>query len=299
MYNLDVETWQPKLHKRTDYMYIGMGDGRELRAEYYGSDQPDNDKVIDETMCCMGPGWFLSAEQFWRQGGCDEGHGSWGQQGVEVSLKAWLSGNALMVDKRTWFAHWFRGGGGPGFPYQISGRAVEAARSYSRDLWLNDRWPLATRKLSWLVEKFNPPGWGGVMSTDKQMALNVEMYRWLHTHHHEPRWRGVQVIKMPTDLLLYEQVIWENRPRWIIETGTKYGGSALFLQDALDLVGEGGRIVTIDNRPSERKVTDARITYIEASSTDRSTVQQVREMVGSDTVMVILDSSHKIGRAHV
>ena len=32
MYNLDVETWTPKLHKRTDYMYIGMHPGHELRA---------------------------------------------------------------------------------------------------------------------------------------------------------------------------------------------------------------------------------------------------------------------------
>src|SRR4030042_3130186 len=32
MYNLDHETWKPKLHKKTDYMYIGNGKGRELRA---------------------------------------------------------------------------------------------------------------------------------------------------------------------------------------------------------------------------------------------------------------------------
>src|SRR5574343_311726 len=35
MYNLDIETFKPKLHKRTDYMYIGCDEGRMLRAEYY------------------------------------------------------------------------------------------------------------------------------------------------------------------------------------------------------------------------------------------------------------------------
>ena len=94
----------------------------------------------------MGPGWFISRDDFWKQGGCDENHGSWGQQGCEVSLKAWLSGGALMTDENTWFAHWFRGGGGPGFPYPISGREVEGARHYSRDLWLNDKWPQADEK---------------------------------------------------------------------------------------------------------------------------------------------------------
>ena len=109
----------------------------------------------------MGPGWFLSADQFWKQGGCDEGHGSWGQQGVEVALKAWLSGNALMVNKLTWFAHWFRGD--EGFPYPISGREVDAARHYSRDLWLNNKWPGQVRDLRWLINKFNPPGWEGIL----------------------------------------------------------------------------------------------------------------------------------------
>ncbi len=30
----------------------------------------------------------------------------------------------------------------------------------SRDLWLNNKWPLQTRPLAWLIEKFAPtPGW--------------------------------------------------------------------------------------------------------------------------------------------
>lgn len=160
MYNLDHVTWLPKLHKLTDYMYIGCGEGRLLRAEYYGNHQPKSHKMIDETMACMGPGWFMHKERFFEQGGCDEGHeGGWGQQGVEVSCKAWLSGGALMVDKNTWFAHWFRGGGGPGFPYKISGNTIERVRKYSRDLWLNDKWEKQTRKFQWLLDKFNPPGW--------------------------------------------------------------------------------------------------------------------------------------------
>lgn len=163
MYNLDIETWKPKKHKRTDYMYIGLRENGELRTEYYGGREfkrqhakPD---LIDDTMSCMGPGFFMHKDRFWELGGCDEAHGGWGQQGVEVACKAWLSGGRLVVNKKTWFAHWFRGGGGPGFPYPIGGRAVTAARAYSKDLWLNNKWPKATRKFEWLLEKFNPPGW--------------------------------------------------------------------------------------------------------------------------------------------
>jgi len=161
MYNLDHATNLPKLHKKTNYMYIGCDSGRLLRAEYYGrSNEPRSDALIDDTMCCMGPGWFMHKARFLEQGGCDEKHEKgWGQQGVEVACKAWLSGGALKVNKKTWFAHWFRGGGGPGFPYSISGNTIERVRKYSRDLWLNDKWEKQVRPFKWMIDKFNPPGW--------------------------------------------------------------------------------------------------------------------------------------------
>lgn len=162
MYNLDVENWKPKLHKRTDYMYISSPTTEKpFRASYYtGSEyhrQHRKKALIDDTMACMGPCWFIHKDRFFEQGGCDEGHGSWGAMSVEVALKAWLSGGALKVNKKTWFAHYFRGG--VGFPYHISGKDVEKARRYSQDLWLNDKWDKATRKLQWVVDKFKPPTW--------------------------------------------------------------------------------------------------------------------------------------------
>jgi len=106
MYNLDIETWKPKLRKRTDYMYITAPTfEKPFRAYYYSGKEyrkhHKKEALIDETMCCMGPGWFMHKDRFWELGGCDEDHGGWGQQGVEVSLKAWLSGGKLMVNKKT------------------------------------------------------------------------------------------------------------------------------------------------------------------------------------------------------
>jgi hypothetical protein len=100
----------------------------------------------------------MHKDRFWELGGCDENHeGGWGQQGVEVSCKAWLSGGALKVNKKTWFAHWFRGN--QGFPYSISGNQIERVRKYSRDLWLNNKWKKQIRPFQWLIDKFDPPGW--------------------------------------------------------------------------------------------------------------------------------------------
>jgi hypothetical protein len=71
----------------------------------------------------------------------------------------------MVTNTKTWFAHLFRTGnfsknGESTFPYPLSGADQEAARKYSRDLWLNDKWPLAVRPLLWLIDHFKPvPDW--------------------------------------------------------------------------------------------------------------------------------------------
>lgn len=171
MYNLDIKTWKPKLiddfthavrmGKVHDYLYIGMHEKNELRAMYYPHDinkkmhHERKDILIDEALACMGPCFFMHKDRYWELDGCNEEMGGWGAQALEVSLKAWLSGGKLMTNKKTWFAHWFRGD--TGFPYPISQNAINRTRAYATDFWLNDRWPKATRKLGWLLDKFNPP----------------------------------------------------------------------------------------------------------------------------------------------
>jgi cephalosporin hydroxylase len=136
-----------------------------------------------------------------------------------------------------------------------------------------------------------------LLTDEKTGKLAKALYHHIHKKGHEPYWRGVQVVKQPTDMIQYQEVIWRNKPKWIVETGTKYGGSALFFQDMLDMVGEGGQVITIDIAAQVAR-PDPRIVYIEGSSTEKGTVvKQVKETVGSDTCMVVLDSNHH--RRHV
>jgi len=296
MYNLDDQNWRPKFHKCTDYMYIGCGEGRELRSEYYGSRQPKNDIEIDDVMTGQGACWFMHKDRFWELGGMDEGHGGWGQMGVEVALKAWLSGGSLKVNKKTWFSHWFRGGHGPGFPYPITGRLVEQARDYSRDLWLNNKWSLQKRPFKWIIDKFNPPGWEGVLLKEDEVAeLNTRFRKHIHERRRDPKWRGVTVIKQPTDLVLYQQAIWDRKPDFIIDVGTAFGGSALMFADYLDMVGKG-TVISIDVR-ARSKPEHPRIKYLTGSSTSADILKAVKDIVGDGSVMVVLDSDHS--RVHV
>ena len=72
-------------------------------------------------------------------------------------------------------------------------------------------------------------------------------------------WLGVELWQMPQDILRLQAVVHQARPRWIIETGTKFGGSAIFFSSLLALNGEEtgrGGVLTVDLnlRPEAREV---------------------------------------------
>jgi cephalosporin hydroxylase len=299
MYNLDVSTWLPKLRKKTDYMYIGFNDKGELRSLYYGGEQwkemHRRPALLDETMGMMGPCRFMSAKTFWDLGGCDEGHGSWGSEGIEWALKAWTSGGRLMVNKKTWFAHWFRASDG-GFPYHIKQSDIDKARTYAESIWLKDKWPGQKRPISWLIEKFNPPGWDNYMHIPEYDETFERIYRHIHRSKHYPKYKGLLMQKFPNDMQMYHQVIWEKKPDYIVEIGTRFGASALFFQDQLDYVGQGGKVITIDIKP-QVVAHDPRITYLIGNSTDDEIIKQVKDIVGDKSVMLVIDGNHQ--RVHV
>ncbi len=105
-------------------------------------------------------------------------------------------------------------------------------------------------------------------------------------------WLGVQTLKCPLDLWIYQEIVAEIQPDVIIESGTAYGGSALFLAAVLDQIGKG-KVVTIDVETREGLPRHERIEYIVGSSTSESTLQRVRQSIRpGDKVLVILDSAH-------
>jgi cephalosporin hydroxylase len=122
---------------------------------------------------------------------------------------------------------------------------------------------------------------------DQFHEIYYDSWVWRHTY-----WMGVQTLKCPLDLWIYQEILFELRPRFIIECGTAAGGSALFLASMCDLLGEG-QIVTVDIQADPHRPQHSRIAYLQGSSTDESIVGKIREMVkDSSPVMVILDSDH-------
>lgn len=110
-------------------------------------------------------------------------------------------------------------------------------------------------------------------------------------------WFGHRVLKCPLDLWVYQELLVRTRPDVVIETGTKFGGSALYLAMVLDQIGHG-RVITIDIEVQPFRPEHFRISYINGSSVDTAVVEQVREAVGSQRAMVVLDSDHRAGHVY-
>jgi cephalosporin hydroxylase len=60
-------------------------------------------------------------------------------------------------------------------------------------------------------------------------------------------YKGLLRIKTPFDLVLYQNLVWELRPKTILEFGSLQGGSGLWLSDLMDAFDiEGGEVHSFD-----------------------------------------------------
>lgn len=111
------------------------------------------------------------------------------------------------------------------------------------------------------------------------------------------RWLGIEVLKCPLDLWVYQEIIYARRPELIIETGTHLGGSAFYMASVLDLIGQG-HVLTIDNTHRAGLPQHGRISYLYGDSVAEETVFAVHRLARSaDSIMVVLDSDHS--KSHV
>ena len=75
-----------------------------------------------------------------------------------------------------------------------------------------------------------------------EVSFNVKS---IELGHHKLFYKDVPIIKCPFDYIIYQMILWEIKPDLVIEIGTNKGGSALYIAELLDLIGNG-EIHTID-----------------------------------------------------
>jgi cephalosporin hydroxylase len=105
-------------------------------------------------------------------------------------------------------------------------------------------------------------------------------------------WMGVPILKSPMDLWIYQELLYELKPDWIIETGTYNGGSALYLAHLCTVMSKG-HVLSIDIEPQANLPRHARLRYLKGDTLSPSILDTVKTTVkDAKTVLVILDSNH-------
>jgi len=111
-------------------------------------------------------------------------------------------------------------------------------------------------------------------------------------------WMGVPFFKLPMDAMVIQELIVKTKPDYIIETGTAFGGSALFYASICELI-NNGKVVTVDlnhrykKDEIEKYKCSERIKFVHGGSTNPLVIERVKkEIDNSNNCMVILDSWH-------
>ncbi len=104
---------------------------------------------------------------------------------------------------------------------------------------------------------------------------------------------GIKALKSPIDFWVYQEIIHETQPDFIVEIGNQYGGSTLALAHMCDCLGKGMVIgCDISHKGTPEQVrAHPRIRLIEGDAC--GSFNAVRELIEDDAnILVIEDSAH-------
>lgn len=104
-------------------------------------------------------------------------------------------------------------------------------------------------------------------------------------------WMGTIARKMVLDAWVYQQILFEVKPDFVIEIGNAEGGSTMFLANMLDLLGHG-EVIAVDIDHSLFQVSHPRIHVITGDSLAPETLQQVAGVARQGRGLVIHDGDH-------
>jgi cephalosporin hydroxylase len=134
----------------------------------------------------------------------------------------------------------------------------------------------------------------------KKDALDVLVRADKHLWVHQATWMGEPALNLPQDIFALQEIIWQTRPRYVLEIGVAWGGGLLFAATMLEAIGQGTAIGVDTYIPEDLRArlaskgsVSARIELVLGDSVEDSTYDKVCSLVGgSRQVLVILDSSH-------
>ena len=130
---------------------------------------------------------------------------------------------------------------------------------------------------------------------NKRWNQSLPQYIWNYFHNKSflksITWMGIPVRKSIFDLWVYQEILFENKPDLIIEIGSLYGGSTLYLAQLLEMIGNGN-VISIDLNHENFQAQHHRIETIEGDCSEESVIKQIKSKIQNKTVMVVHDGDH-------
>lgn len=122
-------------------------------------------------------------------------------------------------------------------------------------------------------------------------------FNWFH---YSDVWRsvsyhGIRTLKLPSDMWNYQEIIFEHQIEWVLETGTRHGGSAKFFADTLAFRKAQGHVISIDIDSEARQLdTYPGIDFLVGNSAHIDMVNLAQEILPKNrgALFIILDSDH-------
>lgn len=154
--------------------------------------------------------------------------------------------------------------------------------------------------------KFNNKCQNEIQNMIKDKKLRSESFDFLnkierYKYSYHFKWMGMPIIQFPQDIIAMQELVFEIKPDFIIETGVARGGSLIFYSSMLELI-SGGKVIGIDidirehNRIRiENHPMNKNICLIEGSSTADYVISQIDEIISKNNLkkgLVVLDSMH-------
>ncbi|BAZ19380.1 cephalosporin hydroxylase (plasmid) [Kalymmatonema gypsitolerans NIES-4073] len=142
---------------------------------------------------------------------------------------------------------------------------------------------------------FKPNRFAKISEREDKSDIPAPAWRALLANRDLSTWKGILFVKGPTEIALYSMLLYELRPKTIIEIGALNGGSAIWLADHLELFSIEGCVYSIDIDLSlldEKAKTDSRVHFLEGDCNNMGAIMPPELLSELAHPWLIIEDAH-------
>jgi cephamycin C biosynthesis protein len=105
-------------------------------------------------------------------------------------------------------------------------------------------------------------------------------------------WKGVRLLKYPPTQAAYHDLLWELRPRTIIELGVYAGGSLVWFRDLTKLMGLDCQVIGVDKNLSLCQIPPDEMSNISLHEGDCTAPETLAPLSAATHPLIVIDDAH-------